>query len=121
MIDLDQDAVETGSCPTERHRCHGDRSVRDPADPDEAGNPRAFHEFGWSTHDVQVDEAGIAWVVGGNGTIAFDVSPDAYPVPGKEGAAALLEPTIVARTGPNAHRRQRLQHGPRLRWARATR
>ena len=66
------------------------------------GNPQPFHEFGWSTHDVQVDEAGIAWVVGGNGTIAFDVNPDAYPVSGKEDAAALLEPTMVARTGPNA-------------------
>jgi hypothetical protein len=68
---------------------------------DAEGNP-TIHEFGWSTHDVQVDEAGIAWVAGGNGTIGFDTSPGAYPVPDKSGDAALLEPRIVARTGPDA-------------------
>lgn len=52
-------------------------------------------EFGWSTHDVQVDEAGIAWVVGGNGTIGFDTNPGAY------GEGNLLNPTVVARTGPD--------------------
>ena len=69
----------------------------------EVGDSTEHHEFGWSTHDVQVDEAGIAWVVGGDGTIGFDVNPDAYPVPGKEGSAALLDPTVVARTGQNAN------------------
>jgi len=68
----------------------------------EVGDMVTQHEFGWSTHDVQVDDAGIAWVVGGNGTIGFDVRPSAYPVPGKTGTAALLDPTIVARTGSNA-------------------
>jgi hypothetical protein len=105
VIDLDQDAEIETPDPLPDLNDTGAMEIgalRDPADTDETGNPRSFHEFGWSTHDVQVDEAGIAWVVGGNGTIAFDVNPDAYPVPGKEGAAALLEPTVVARTGPNA-------------------
>ena len=62
----------------------------------EAGSITGVREFGWSTHDVQVDEAGIAWVVGGNGTVAFDVRPEAY------GPGNLLTPTIVARTGPDA-------------------
>jgi hypothetical protein len=78
--------------------------LRDPSN----GN-RPYHEFGWSTHDVQVDQAGIAWVAGGNGTIGFDVRPGSYPDPAKDDpatpiveAAALLEPKVVARTGPNA-------------------
>ena len=57
---------------------------------------KPFKEFGWSTHDVQVDEAGYAWVVGGDGTIGFDTRPRHY------GADNLLTPTIVARTGPDA-------------------
>ena len=51
VIDLDQDAPEIGD-------------LRDPSDPDDEGNPQPFHEFGWSTHDVQVDDHGIAWVSG---------------------------------------------------------
>jgi hypothetical protein len=100
VIDLDQDAEIETPDPLPDLNDTGAMEIgtlRDPADGE------AFDEFGWSTHDVQVDEAGIAWVVGGDGTIAFDVNPDAYPVPGKEGAAALLEPTVVARTGPNAN------------------
>jgi hypothetical protein len=62
----------------------------------EAGELPQHREFGWSTHDVQVDEAGYAWVVGGNGTIAFDTRPGSY------GEANLLNPRIVARTGPDA-------------------
>ena len=62
----------------------------------EAGDLPEHREFGWSTHDVQVDEAGYAWVVGGNGTIAFDTRPGSY------GEDNLLDPKIVARTGPNA-------------------
>jgi hypothetical protein len=62
----------------------------------EAGDLPVYREFGWSTHDVQVDEAGYAWVVGGHGTIAFDTRPGSY------GEANLLNPAVVARTGPDA-------------------
>lgn len=62
----------------------------------EAGDLKVYREFGWSTHDVQVDEAGYAWVVGGHGTIAFDTRPGHY------GEDNLLDPTVVARTGPEA-------------------
>jgi hypothetical protein len=62
----------------------------------EAGDMKTHREFGWSTHDVQVDDAGIAWVVGGDGTIAFDVNEGAY------GPDNLKDPVVVARTGPNA-------------------
>lgn len=68
----------------------------------EVGDTEIHREFGWGTHDVQVDKAGYAWVVGGNGTAAFDVRPEAYPVPGKPYPDNLLEPTLVARTGPDA-------------------
>jgi hypothetical protein len=68
---------------------------------DAEGNP-TVREFGWSTHDVQVDEAGYAWVVGGDGTVAFDVRPGSYPVPDKPYPQSLLEPRLVARTGPAA-------------------
>jgi hypothetical protein len=60
------------------------------------GTIQGYDEFGWSTHDVAVDEAGIAWVAGGNGTVAFDVSRDAY------GPGNLTDPQLVARTGPAA-------------------
>lgn len=63
----------------------------------EAGDIEAQPEFGWGTHDVQVDEAGIAWVVGGGGTIGYDVNPGAY------GQDNILTPTVVARTGPDAY------------------
>jgi hypothetical protein len=53
-----------------------------------------FREFGWSTHDVHVDEAGVAWVAGGDGTIGFDVS--------NYGAGDPLDPPVVARTGDAA-------------------
>lgn len=53
-------------------------------------------QFGWAVHDVQVDDAGIAWVVGGNGTVGFDVNPGAY------GQDNLLAPTVVASTGEDA-------------------
>lgn len=66
----------------------------------EAGELALAKEFGWGTHDVQVDEAGIAWVVGGNGTIGFDVRPEAY------GPANLLAPDVFARTGDKALERQ---------------
>ena len=56
----------------------------------------AYREFGWSTHDVHVDEAGVAWVAGGDGTIGFDVSD--YGAEGTEP----LKPRVVSRTGNNA-------------------
>jgi hypothetical protein len=62
----------------------------------ELGPMKKQREFGWAVHDVQVDDAGIAWVVGGNGTVAFDVNKAAY------GAANALQPTVVARTGDYA-------------------
>ena len=55
-----------------------------------------YREFGWSTHDVHVDQAGVAWVAGGDGTIGFDVSN--Y---GAEGSDPLAPP-VVARTGDAA-------------------
>jgi hypothetical protein len=61
-----------------------------------AGTIQGYNEFGWSTHDVAVDEAGIAWVAGGNGTVGFDVSRAAY------GPDNLSDPPLVARTGPAA-------------------
>ena len=68
----------------------------------EAGDLPPVKEFGWGTHDVQVDEAGYAWVVGGDGTVAFDVREGQYPAPGATGKAALLQPKLVARTGSAA-------------------
>jgi hypothetical protein len=68
----------------------------------EVGELTPAREFGWSTHDVQVDNAGYGWVVGGDGTVAFDLRPGSYPVPGKPYPQNLLEPAIVARTGPAA-------------------
>ncbi len=62
----------------------------------EAGDLVVQKEFGWSTHDVQVDSDGYAWVVGGNGTIGFDTRPGSY------GEDNLLRPTVVARTGDAA-------------------
>jgi hypothetical protein len=103
VIDLDQDAqFETpdGAPDIQVQGAESAMEVGDLRDPADGNGP--FHEFGWSTHDVQVDEAGIAWVVGGNGTIGFDVRPEAYPVAGKEGTTGLLEPTVVARTGSYA-------------------
>ncbi|MDX6664797.1 MAG: hypothetical protein QOG68_1003, partial [Solirubrobacteraceae bacterium] len=35
----------------------------------EVGSMVKQKQFGWAVHDVQVDNAGIAWVVGGNGTV----------------------------------------------------
>jgi hypothetical protein len=55
-----------------------------------------YREFGWSTHDVHVDEANVAWVAGGDGTIGFDVAN--Y---GAEGTDP-LSPPVVARTGDAA-------------------
>ena len=62
----------------------------------EAGELVVQREFGWGTHDVQVDDAGYAWVVGGSGTIGFDTRPGHY------GEDNLFTPTVVGRTGPDA-------------------
>jgi hypothetical protein len=62
------------------------------ADP---GDDPDIREFGWSTHDVHVDKAGVAWVAGGDGTIGFDVRN--YPQSGGP-----LNPPIAARTGDAA-------------------
>jgi hypothetical protein len=61
---------------------------------DRGADENNLREFGWSTHDVHVDEAGVAWVAGGDGTIGFDVS--------KYGAHNMLNPPVVARTGEAA-------------------
>src|SRR4051794_13540277 len=62
----------------------------------EIGAMKKEKQFGWAVHDVQVDKAGIAWVVGGNGTVGFDVRPGHY------GPGNLLTPTLVASTGNDA-------------------
>jgi hypothetical protein len=53
--------------------------LRDPARPRRAGRFRAREAAGFGTHDVQVDGAGLAWVAGGNGTAAYDVSDPVHP------------------------------------------
>jgi hypothetical protein len=58
--------------------------LRDPA------NPTPVKRFvpaitGLATHDVQVDDTGLAWIVGADGTAAYDVTNP-------------LEPKLVART-----------------------
>jgi hypothetical protein len=62
----------------------------------EIGSMHKEPQFGWAVHDVQVDAAGIAWAVGGNGTVAFDARPGAY------GPANLKTPTVLASTGEDA-------------------
>jgi hypothetical protein len=52
--------------------------LRDPA------NPRKAKQFvpnvtGFATHDVQVDGDGLAWIVGAEGTAAYDVSDPLNP------------------------------------------
>lgn len=54
--------------------------LRDPAHPRRAGGFRASAAGGWiGTHDVQVDGSGLAWVAGGNGTAAYDVTDPVRP------------------------------------------
>ena len=61
--------------------------LRDPANPRKAG--RFVPEItGISTHDVQVDGSGLAWIAGGDGTAAYDVSNP-------------LKPRLVMRTDPS--------------------
>jgi hypothetical protein len=54
--------------------------LRDPARPRLAGRFAAREAAGAEgTHDVQVDGSGLAWVAGGNGTAAYDVSDPVRP------------------------------------------
>ncbi len=53
--------------------------LRDPANPRFAGRVRAAAATGLSSHDVQVDSRGLAWVAGGNGTAAYDTTNPAKP------------------------------------------
>jgi len=54
--------------------------LRDPARPRFAGRIRTIDAGrGLGTHDVQVDERGLAWVVGSGGASAYDVSNPARP------------------------------------------
>jgi hypothetical protein len=54
--------------------------LRDPAHPRRAGGFRASAAGGgFGTHDVQVDGSGFAWVAGGSGTAAYDVTDPVRP------------------------------------------
>jgi hypothetical protein len=54
--------------------------LRDPAHPRHAGRFPAREAAGvLGTHDVQVDGTGLAWVAGGMGTAAYDVSDPVHP------------------------------------------
>jgi LVIVD repeat len=54
--------------------------LRDPAHPRLAGRFQARAAAGpVGTHDVQVDASGLAWVAGGNGTAAYDVTNPVRP------------------------------------------
>src|SRR5918999_4452168 len=54
--------------------------LRDPARPRLARRFPAREAAGvMGTHDVQVDSSGLAWVAGGNGTAAYDVSKPLRP------------------------------------------
>jgi len=59
------------------------------------GEIQGYEEFGGVTHDVHVDQAGIAWVAGMEGTIGFDVN-------GYGESGDPLNPPVFARTGDNA-------------------
>ena len=56
------------------------------------GDISGYQEFGAVVHDVHVDQAGIAWAAGEEGTIGFDVND-------YDGS---LNPPVFARTGDNA-------------------
>lgn len=53
--------------------------LRDPANPRLAGRVRAAAASGMSSHDVQIDSRGLAWVAGGNGTAAYDTTDPVRP------------------------------------------
>ena len=66
--------------------------LTNPASPKIAGNFPAEEVAGIATHDVQVDSEGLAWIVGFNGTAAYDTT-DA------------LRPRLVYRTDDTAKSR----------------
>ncbi len=53
--------------------------LRDPSRPRLAGRVRAGAASGFSSHDVQVDSRGLAWVAGARGTAAYDTANPARP------------------------------------------
>lgn len=53
--------------------------LRNPAKPRFAGRLGVRPAAGVSTHDVQVDDKGLAWVAGGAGTAAYDTTRPARP------------------------------------------
>jgi hypothetical protein len=54
--------------------------LRNPARPRFAGKVPVRHAAGgFGTHDVQVDQSGLAWVAGSRGTAAYDVTDPAHP------------------------------------------
>ncbi len=53
--------------------------LRDPRNPRFAGRVRATAASGISSHDVQVDQQGLAWVAGAAGTAAYDTTDPARP------------------------------------------
>jgi uncharacterized repeat protein (TIGR01451 family) len=53
--------------------------LTDPAAPKLAGNFPAEEIAGFATHDVQVDSEGLAWIVGFNGTAAYDTTDPLKP------------------------------------------
>jgi LVIVD repeat len=78
--------------------------LRDPAHPRLAGRFPAREAAGpVGTHDVQVDASGLAWVAGGNGTAAYDVSNPVRP--------RLVKRTGRRRGGGLHHNSLRLGHG----------
>jgi hypothetical protein len=57
--------------------------LTDPSAPkyaDPANFPATEATGGLATHDVQFDQAGLAWVTGAGGTAAYDVSDPTHPV-----------------------------------------
>ena len=63
--------------------------LTNPAAPKLAGNFPAEEVAGLATHDVQVDSEGLAWIVGFNGTAAYDTTNP-------------LKPRLVHRTDDSA-------------------
>src|SRR3954451_10430714 len=54
--------------------------LRNPASPQPVGQFKP-DITGLTTHDVQVDDTGLAWIVGADGTEAYDVTDPVHPKP----------------------------------------
>src|SRR4051812_2832284 len=54
--------------------------LTDPAHPKPAGRFKP-DITGLTTHDVQIDDTGLAWIVGADGTMAYDVTDPLHPRP----------------------------------------